>query len=85
MSNLNLTQNEYFDHFFDEEEQSKFEHLEEISNGELIAMLDDLVQVLVLEDTNRWAFCNDKAHRAFRKLKYEIMGRLKEEYDRERE
>lgn len=69
-----ISKKDYFEHFFTNCKDD-FERLEELEDGVLLAMLDDIVQVLALENGIEWA-SNDAPHREFRKVKSEIMRRL---------
>lgn len=69
-----ISKKDYFEHFFTNSKDD-FERLDELEDGVLLAMLDDIVQVLALENGIEWA-SNDPPHRAFRKVKGEIMKRL---------
>lgn len=64
--------------FFSDEAKKIFESgdFEKVDNEVLLAMLDDLVQVIANKSNEEWAKDNSKAHKAFRSLKKEIERRL---------
>lgn len=65
-----------FNAFFSEESLESLKHPETMTDGVLLANLDDIVQVLAQEDNIQFA-ANDEVHRVYRAIKYEIMKRLK--------
>lgn len=56
---------------YDEYEKA---NLEEMTSGELIALLDDLVQLMTNSNNVEWV--NHQGQKAFNKLKREIAERL---------
>lgn len=70
-----MTQTEFFDRFFSEESKKELEDLSSVSTEGLLAMLDDIVQVLCMESNDKWSLSNDIAHKTFRELKSELARR----------
>lgn len=70
-----------YNDFFSDETKRVFEEgdFSSTDNEVLIAMLDDIVQVIADKSHEEWTIDNSKEHRAFRKLKKEIYRRLADE------
>lgn len=51
---------ERFNAYFDEATKADFEHLEQKESSALIALLDDLVQVIAQESNAEWGISNDE-------------------------
>ena len=67
-----------YDNFFSDETKQVFESgdFSSTDNAVLMAMLDDIVQVIADKSNEEWAIDNSIEHKVFRKLVREIGNRL---------